>query len=77
MGLFFYLKGFNVITNQKDLRRQFWGDNPRLSKIRITNYTGNGKMYHIDTYCTFVDYVDMLARNGTISEKLAFRATLD
>ena len=32
---------------------------------------------YVDVRMMFVDYVDMLARDGTISEALAFRATLE
>lgn len=64
------------ITNQRDLRREFWQTFPNLPKRRITNYAGNGKMWHTDTRCAFVDWLDMLSKNGDVSQELAERATL-
>ncbi len=59
------------ITNQRDLRRAFWEAHPNVSRSK---YLGD---YLTDTRCAFVDYVDMLSKDGTISEALAHRATLD
>ena len=64
------------ITNQKDLRKYFWESHPNLSRKKITNYPGNGTMYCTDTRCAFVDFVDTLSKDGTISQELAERATL-
>lgn len=64
------------ITTQKQLRAEFWRDHPKLSRRKITNYRGDGKMYTTDTRSAFVDYVDMLSRNGDISQELAERVTL-
>ena len=61
-----------MITNQKDLRRQFWQDNPQCARGRLRS--GD---YVADTRMAWVDYIDMLCRDGTISEALAQRATLD
>jgi hypothetical protein len=65
-----------TITNQRELRRAFWRDNPGLSRRRITDYSGNGTMHTTDTRCAFVDYLDNLSRDGQISDALAQRATL-
>lgn len=68
------------ITNQKDLRKAFWQDNSNVSRRRIPNedsHLGKPTRYVTDTYCAFVDWIDMLARDGVISESLAQRATLD
>ncbi len=65
-----------TITNQKELRRAFWRDNPQLDRKRIPNYSGNGKMYKTDTRCAWTDYIDALSNAGIISKELAQRATL-
>lgn len=64
------------ITTQRALRREFWATFTNLSRKRITNYAGTGKMWPTDTRCAFVDWVDVLVKNGEISETLAQRATL-
>jgi hypothetical protein len=66
-----------MITNQRDLRRSFWEAHPGLSRRKITNYAGTGKMHVTDTRVAFVDYVDYLSKDNMISEELADRATLD
>lgn len=65
------------ITNQRDLRRAFWEQNPELSRQRITDYTGKGRMYTTDTRVAWVDWIDAMQRSGEISAELAQRATLD
>lgn len=71
------------ITNQRDLCRAFWEAHTpspaglNVTRRRIKNYSGNGKMHNTDTRCTFCDWVDMLSKDGTISQELAQRATLD
>jgi hypothetical protein len=64
------------MTNQKQIRAAFWQAHPTADRKRITDYTGNGKMYTTDTRCAFVDFLDSLSRSGQISEALANRATL-
>lgn len=64
------------ITNQKELRRLFWETFPNLSKKKIRNYSGNGLMYTTDTRVAWVDWIDALSKEGTISQELADRATL-
>lgn len=66
-----------MITNQKDLRKRFWEDNPTLDRKRIPDYEGSGKMYRTDTRCAFTDWLDYMCRSGEISRELAERATLD
>ena len=66
-------------TTQKQVRAAFWDAHkglPGITSRRFPNYWGNGKMHNTDTRCAFVDFVDMLARNGDISEDLAGRVTL-
>ena len=66
-------------TTQKQVRDAFWHDhagNPNITRRRITDYSGKGKMHNTDTRCAFVDYVDMLSSNGDISDALAQRVTL-
>jgi hypothetical protein len=65
-----------MITTQKELRAQFWRDNPQADKRKIKDYSGKGLMYCTDTRCAFVDWLDYMAQSGQISEALANRATL-
>lgn len=64
------------ITSQKQLRAEFWDTFPELDREKITDYSGKGKMYKTDTRCAFVDFVDMLSKDGIISRELAERVTL-
>lgn len=69
------------ITTQKQVRAAFWEYvaeyKPRgVTRKKITDYTGRGKMYNTDTRSEFVNFVDSLARNGQISSALAHRVTL-
>ena len=59
------------ITSQKQIRAEFWRVHPDLSRRRV------GADYPTDTRVAFVDFIDSLARNDEISEKLAQRATLE
>lgn len=65
------------ITNQRDLRRHFWQVFPDMPRHRMRNYAGDGTMYCTDTRCAWCDWIDSLSRDGTISQELAQRATLD
>lgn len=60
----------------KQVREQFWCDHPNLSRKRVRAHNGRGWMYLTDTRCAFVDYIDMLHRNGQISDNLAQNITL-
>ena len=63
-----------MITNQKDLRDAFWAENEQWADARRSRKTHND--YNCTIRCAFVEFVDSMARDGQISEKLAFRATL-
>jgi len=65
-----------MITTQRELRRRFWQEHPNLPRQRITNYSGNGRMFQTDTRCAWCDWVDAMSKNGEISQELAQRATL-
>jgi len=68
-----------MLTTQKQVRAAFWMQHagvPGITPRKIRDYSGNGRMHNTDTRCAFVDYVDMLARSGEISESLAQRVTL-
>lgn len=60
----------------REVRRAFWRDHPHLSRKKITDYSGTGKMYTTDTRCAFADYVDALSKSGLVSEAVANRVTL-
>ena len=64
------------MTNQKQIRAAFWAVHPTLSRAKIRDYAGTGRMHQTDTRCAFVDFVDYLQTSGQISEALANRATL-
>jgi hypothetical protein len=69
------------MTTQKQIRAAFWQAFPGLPRRRY-RYSWNPRdktaelVFPVDTRCAFVDYVDQLQRDGTISEALANRATL-
>lgn len=68
-------------TNQKQLRKAFFETFPELPRRRHRyNWSKGNKsdelIHHVDTRCTFVDWIDSLQRTGQISEALANRATL-
>ena len=58
------------MTNQKQIRAQFWAIHPEAMRKKI-----NGQ-YVTDTRVLFCDFIEYLLRDGQISEKLAYRATL-
>ncbi len=60
-------------ANQSAIREAFWQAHPHL-KRRGANVRQNA--YPCDTRCAFVDFVDMLAKDGEISASLAQRVTL-
>jgi len=66
------------MTNQKQIRAAFWAAYPHLAEqVREAGILTAPQNRHCATVrCSFVDFVDALARSGTISEALAFRATL-
>lgn len=66
------------ITNQKQLRREFWQTFPHFSEqARAAGIISKGQNAQCATVrCAFVDWLDSLCRSGEVSEKLAQRATL-
>lgn len=65
-----------MITTQKEVRRLFWETYPDLQRKKITDHSGKGKMHVTDTRCAFVDFVDILRRDGQITGKIANNITL-
>lgn len=66
----------NRITNQRQLRQEFWATFPFLPRRKVADYSGKGKMFRTDTRCAFVAWLDSLSKNGDVSSALAYRATL-
>jgi hypothetical protein len=65
------------ITNQKDLRREFWATHPTASHKRYKyGNTNEHNDYVTDTRCMWVDWLDYMQKSGEISQALAERATL-
>ena len=58
------------ITSQRILRREFWAQHPTADRSKR-----HGD-YLTDTRCLWVEYIDAMQRDGTITEALAKRATL-
>ena len=69
---------FAMITNQKNLRSAFWAAHPDFEfQAREAGIFSKRQNHHCATVrCAWVDFVDMMARDGQISEKLSNRATL-
>ena len=65
-----------MFTTQDQVREAFWADaGLRLGNFRYTKSKRQNE-YPTDVRVAFVDYVESLARDGQISEKLAQRVTL-
>jgi hypothetical protein len=66
------------ITNQKQLRREFWEAFPDFAyQAREAGIISKGQNAQCATVrCTFCDWIDALCRAGDISQALADRATL-
>ncbi len=64
------------MTTPKAVRASFWANYPNASRRKIPHYSGTGTMYCTDTRVLFVEYVDMLCRDGDITPELAQRVTL-
>ena len=62
--------------NQRELRSAFWEDCAELGYAmqRIRGYRQND--YPPDVRMRWCDYVDMMHRDGNISDKVAHNATL-
>lgn len=63
------------MTTQKQVRAAFWAAHPNASR-KLINY-GASLIYTVETRVAFVEFIDRLARDGTITEALASRVTLD
>lgn len=62
------------MTTQTEIRHAFWSSHTEFQELRRTSRRQNE--YPADVRSAFVEYVDMLARDGSISESLASRVTL-
>ena len=58
-----------------EVRESFWNCNDELRQAWYRK-TYRQNDYNANVRCAFVDYVDMLSRDGQISEALANRVTL-
>lgn len=65
----------DYMTTQKQIRAAFWAAHPNASR-RLISYGPHTKVYTTDTRTAFVNFIDRLVRDGTITEALANRATL-
>ena len=76
-----------MLTTQAQVRAAFWRDHDTLGgpTVKRSGWNQNGKPlyklksqndYPADVRAAFVDYIDVLARGGEISEALAGRVTL-
>lgn len=67
-----------MYTNQKQVRAAFWEAFPHFDEqARAAGIRSKSQNHHCATVrCSFVDFVDSLARDGQISEALAQRVTL-
>jgi hypothetical protein len=66
------------MTTQKQIRAAFWQSHPEHEDHarRWQIKTAPQNRHNADTRTAFADFVDQLHREGQITEKLAFRATL-
>ena len=67
-----------MMTTQKQVRDSFWDAHPHFDEqAREAGIRSKRQNEQCATVrCSFVDYVDALARNGDITEALARRVTL-
>ena len=67
-----------MITTQKELRKAFWEAHPSFDhQAREAGIRSKSQNHHCATVrLTWCDFVDMMVRDGQISEALAQRATL-
>jgi hypothetical protein len=67
-----------MYTTQKQVRAAFWAAYPHLAEqAREAGILSKSQNFHCATVrCTFVDFVDSLHRDGSISDALADRVTL-
>jgi hypothetical protein len=55
------------VTSQKEVRKQFWAWMDSIITEHMTD---------TDIRCSFVDFVDVMQKDGVISEALANKVTL-
>ncbi len=67
-----------TMTTQAEVRAAFWEAHPSYDhQTREAGIRSKRQNHHCATVrCDFVDFVDRLARDGQISEKLASKVTL-
>jgi hypothetical protein len=67
-----------MYTTQKQIRSAFWDAFPYLAEdAREAGVFSKRQNFHCTMVrCMFVDFVDMMHRDGQISDALADRATL-
>jgi hypothetical protein len=67
-----------MLTTQAQVRAAFWDAFPELEAIarRRRTFSKGQNAQITDTRVAFCDYIDSLARDGQITEKLAARVTL-
>ena len=66
------------MTTQKQIRASFWQSHSHLEfeALMWGIKTAPHNRHNVETRTAFVDYVDLLAKAGEITEKLASRAIL-
>jgi hypothetical protein len=66
------------MTTQKQIRAAFWQSHPdhEAHALKWGIKTAPQNRHNAATRTAWVDFVDYLAKEGEITEKLAFRATL-
>ena len=71
-----------MYKTESQVRKAFWEFHPQIKCVKV-RLAGSRRIVPAqqnsqpaDTRMAFVDFVDMLHRNGEISEKLADRVTL-
>ena len=65
-----------MMTTQKQIREAFWDSADPMNGDGITRRKLSDGGYTADTRMAFVDFVDMLHRDGEIGDALAQRVTL-
>ena len=66
------------MTTQKQIRASFWAYIKETMPQYLKEYKASKRQneYFTDIRVSFTNYIDMLAKDGTISEKLAHNVTL-
>jgi hypothetical protein len=66
------------MTTQKQIRTSFWAIIKETMPEYLKEYKASKRQneYFTDIRVSFTNYIDMLAKDGTISEKLAHKVTL-